>query len=100
MLFVAVTEVGNFGRKKRLHLLSIFRYWADGTPPGDSPPVNRCGSCNVLKGRFCVELARSVCSTKLVACHSSLERMEKFKYFGTTLTNQNSIQEEIKNRLN
>ena len=30
---------------------------------------------------------------------SSLEREEEFKYLGTTLTNQNSIQEEIKSRL-
>jgi len=29
----------------------------------------------------------------------SIEGVEKFKYFGTTLTNQNSIQEEIKSRL-
>jgi len=28
-----------------------------------------------------------------------IERVEDFKYFGTTLTNQNSIQEEIKSRL-
>jgi len=29
----------------------------------------------------------------------SFERGEEFKYFGTTLTSQNSIQEEIKSRL-
>jgi len=29
----------------------------------------------------------------------SIERVEEFKYMGTTLTNKNSIQEEIKNRL-
>ena len=31
--------------------------------------------------------------------NSSFERLEEFKYLGTTLTNQNSIQEEIKYRL-
>ena len=31
--------------------------------------------------------------------NSSFKCMEEFKYLGTTLTNQNSIQEEIKNRL-
>ena len=30
---------------------------------------------------------------------STFERMEEFKYLGTTLTNQNSIAEEIKSRL-
>ena len=31
--------------------------------------------------------------------NSTFERVEEFKYFGTTLTNQNAIQEEIKSRL-
>jgi len=31
--------------------------------------------------------------------NSSIERVEEFKYLGTTLANQNSIQEEIKSRL-
>ena len=31
--------------------------------------------------------------------YSSFERVEEFKYLGTTITNQNSMQEEIKSRL-
>ena len=31
--------------------------------------------------------------------NSSIERVEEFKYLGMTLTNQNSILEEIKSRL-
>jgi len=31
--------------------------------------------------------------------NGSFERVEEFKYLGTTLTDQNSIQEEIKSRL-
>jgi len=31
--------------------------------------------------------------------NSTFDRMEEFKYLGTTLTNQNSIAEEIKSRL-
>jgi len=31
--------------------------------------------------------------------NSSFERVEEFKYLGTSLTNQNSIAEEIKSRL-
>ena len=38
-------------------------------------------------------------SHTMKADNSSIERVEKFKYLGTTLTNQNSVQEEIKSRL-
>ena len=31
--------------------------------------------------------------------NSSIDRVEEFKYLGTTLTNLNSMQEEIKSRL-
>ena len=31
--------------------------------------------------------------------NNSIERVEEFKYLGTTLTNKNSIQEEIKSRM-
>ena len=31
--------------------------------------------------------------------NSSFERVEQFKYLGTTLKDQNSVQEEIKSRL-
>ena len=38
-------------------------------------------------------------SHTMKADNSSIERVEEFKYLGTTLTNQNSIQKEIKSRL-
>ena len=31
--------------------------------------------------------------------NSSIERVEEFKYLGTTLTNKNSIQEQIKEQI-
>ena len=31
--------------------------------------------------------------------NTSIERVEEFKYLGTTITDQNSIQEEIKSKL-
>ena len=36
---------------------------------------------------------------KVTIDNSSFERVEEFKYLGTTITNHNSIQEEIKSRL-
>jgi hypothetical protein len=42
---------------------------------------------------------RYLSSTACINSSSSSERVEEFKYLGTTLTNQNSIQEEIKSRL-
>jgi UDP-galactopyranose mutase len=38
-------------------------------------------------------------SHRMKTDNSSIERVEEFKYLATTLTNQNSIQEEIKSRL-
>ena len=38
-------------------------------------------------------------SMKTDNTRSSFERVEEFKYLGTTLTNKNSIQQEIKSRL-
>jgi hypothetical protein len=35
----------------------------------------------------------------LITTKTSFERVEEFKYLGTNLTNQNSIQEEVKSRL-
>jgi len=39
-----------------------------------------------------------ILSLSIKIYNSSFERMEEFKYLGTTLTNQNSVQEEIKSR--
>ena len=38
-------------------------------------------------------------SQRIKIDYTSFERVEQFKYLGTTLTNQNPIQEEIKNIL-
>ena len=38
-------------------------------------------------------------SHNIMLANSSSEMAEAFRYFGTTLTNQNSFQEEIKSRL-
>ena len=39
-------------------------------------------------------------SHRIKTGNSLLERVEQLKYMGTNLTNQNSIQEKIKSRLN
>jgi hypothetical protein len=39
------------------------------------------------------------CGYDIKTDNSSIERVEAFKYLGTILTNQNSIQEEIKSRM-
>ena len=47
----------------------------------------------------CLEI-RVQNEVKIIKIHnSSFEMVEAFRYLGTTLTNQNSIQEEIKSRL-
>ena len=47
----------------------------------------------------CLEIRTQDESTCLKVDNSSIERVELFKYVGTTFINQNSIQEEIKSRL-
>ena len=48
----------------------------------------------------CLEYQSAGRSHSIKIDNSSLEMVEEFVYLGTTLTNQNSIQEEIKSRLN
>ena len=56
---------------------------------------------NADKGKYMLmsrnQTAGSSGNTKIVS--SSFERMKEFMYLGTTLTDQNSIQEEIKSKL-
>jgi len=47
----------------------------------------------------CLEIRIQDEFTNIKTDNSSFERVEEFKYFETTLTYQNSIQEEIKSRL-
>ena len=59
------------------------------------------GSVSVGKTKYIVmsrdQNAGRIHSARTV--NSNFERVEEFKYLGTTLTNQNSIEEEIKSRL-
>jgi hypothetical protein len=52
------------------------------------------GSIHTLKKK-----AKAVVVASMKIDNSSFERVEEFRYLRTTLTNQNSIQEEIKSRL-
>jgi hypothetical protein len=47
------------------------------------------GTFLVMKTNRCISL-----------CRLGIENVAKFKYLGTTLTNQNDIHDEIKSRLN
>ena len=40
-----------------------------------------------------------ICGGNTGRCVTTFQRVEQFKYFGTTLTDQNSVYEEIKSRL-
>ena len=54
----------------------------------------------VINGTWsCLEVGIAGRSHNMKFDVRSFERVEEFKYLGTTLTDQNSIQEEIKSRL-
>jgi hypothetical protein len=48
---------------------------------------------------LCLEIQNEGWNHSIKSDNSSFERVEEFKYLGTTLTNQNPIQEEIKSSL-
>jgi hypothetical protein len=52
-----------------------------------------------LSTRLCLEIITQD-EVTVKTDNSSIERVEEFKYLETTLTSQNSIQEEIKSILN
>jgi hypothetical protein len=54
-------------------------------------------STDILEGAQIYWMRLTFLSVKID--NSSIERVEEFKYLGTRLTDQNSIQEEIKSRL-
>ena len=69
-----------------LHIRNIFHANISELTLSYSQRIN-CGLENV----FCAFIQYRDCNTR-----GSIESMEEFKYLGTTFTNQNSIQEEIR----
>jgi hypothetical protein len=55
------------------------------------------GPCETVRGKISLGLRLTVIRKVIV---ESFENVSQFKYFGTTVTNRNLIQEEIKRRLN
>jgi len=61
--------------------------------------VTTSGSCQMYCMKHCLGIGMQggVTVSRLIIVNT--ERLEEFRYLGTTLTDQNSIQEEIKSRL-
>jgi hypothetical protein len=62
-------------------------------------PAIFCGVCGLTKYMVMSRDRHAQRSHSMKNDNSSFERVEEFNYLGTTVTNQNSIQEEIKGRL-
>ena len=78
----------------------IYHYSLRNNPEKRSSQLLRGGS---LKSRIstwsCLEIRTQDKNRSTKIDNSSFERMEQFKYLETILTNQNSIQEEVRSRL-
>jgi hypothetical protein len=86
---------------KSLETVERFKYW--GTTSTNQNSIQEEIKSRLKSGNACYYLVQkhiSSCSLSknIKIANTSFERVEKFKYLGTTLTNH-SIQEEIKSRL-